>query len=65
VLGRPPAGPVPGQRADLLLLPDVDRGEVVAGAVDARVVLHGGRVVADTRTARAVDLSPYRPALAR
>jgi len=67
VLGRPAAGPGAGQRADLLLVPDVDPGEVLAGAVDARVVLHGGRVVADTRTARAVDLSPApsRPALAR
>jgi cytosine deaminase len=67
VLGRPPAGPGAGQRADLLLVPDVDPGEVLAGAVDARVVLHGGRVVADTRTARAIDLSPAhpQPALAR
>jgi cytosine/creatinine deaminase len=67
VLGRPPAGPGVGQRADLLLVPDVDPGEVLAGAVDARVVLHGGRVVGETRTARAVDLSPApaQPALAR
>jgi cytosine deaminase len=67
VLGRPPAGPGVGQRADLLLVPDVDPGEVLAGAVDARVVLHGGRVVAETRTARAVDLSPApsQPAFAR
>jgi cytosine/creatinine deaminase len=71
VLGLPPAGPVPGARADLLLVPDVDPGEVLAGAIDARVVLHGGRVVADTRTARSLDLSPHdpqrrpRPVLAR
>jgi cytosine deaminase len=71
VLGLAPAGPAVGQRADLVLVPDVDLGEVVAGAVDARVVLHGGRVVADTRTARAIDLSPHdpqphpQPALAR
>jgi cytosine deaminase len=42
-------------------VPDVDPGEVVAGAVDSRVVLHGGRVVADTRTARALDLTPAGP----
>jgi cytosine/creatinine deaminase len=29
---------------------------VLAGAVDARVVVSGGRVVADTRVARALDL---------
>lgn len=56
VLGLPAAGPAPGQRADLLLVPDVHDGEVLAGAVDARVVLHGGRVVADSRSPRALDL---------
>ena len=61
VLGLPAAGPYPGQRADLLLVPDVDLGTVLAGAVDARIVLHGGRVVADTRTARALDLPTAHP----
>jgi cytosine deaminase len=61
VLGLPDAGPHPGQRADLLLVPDVDPGAVLAGAVDARVVLHGGRVVADSRTARDLDLPTAHP----
>ncbi|MCO1660395.1 amidohydrolase family protein [Pseudonocardia sp. S2-4] len=67
VMGLPPAGTAPGERADLMLVPDVDPGDVLAGATDARIVLHGGRVVADTRTARALDLVPdrSRPALAR
>jgi cytosine deaminase len=70
VMGLPPAGTAPGERADLMLVPDVDPGAVLAGATDARIVLHGGRVVADTRTARTLDLLPDlpdrpRPALAR
>ena len=67
VMGLPPAGTAPGERADLMLVPDVDRGVVLAGATDARIVLRGGRVVADTRTARALDLVPdrSRPAHAR
>ena len=42
--------------ADLILVPDVDLGDVLAGAVDARVVLHAGRVLADSRTSRTVAL---------
>lgn len=56
VLGLPPAGVEPGDAADLVLVPDVDLGEVLAGAVDARIVLHAGRAVADTRCARSLDL---------
>lgn len=64
VLGLPRAGTRPGDVADLLLVPDGDYsgdhpgdlGDVLAGAEDARVVLVGGRVVADTRVARTVDL---------
>ncbi len=56
VLGLPPAGTAPGQRADLVLVPDGDLGDVLAGATTARIVLHGGRVVADTRVQRTVDL---------
>lgn len=56
VLGLPAAGTAPGAAADLVLVPDVDLGDVLAGAVDARVVVSGGRVVADTRVARALDL---------
>ncbi|OLT19466.1 hypothetical protein BJF78_10890 [Pseudonocardia sp. CNS-139] len=57
VLGLPPAGPVPGHVADLVLVPDSgDLGDVLAGAEDARVVVAGGRVLADTRVARSLDL---------
>jgi cytosine/creatinine deaminase len=63
VLGLPAAGTAPGAAADLVLVPDVDLGDVLAGAVDARVVVSGGRVIADTRVARALDL-PAVPDLA-
>jgi cytosine/creatinine deaminase len=63
VLGLPPAGTAPGDAADLLLVPDGDLGDVLAGAEEARVVLHGGRVVADTRVTRVLDL-PAVPAVA-
>jgi cytosine/creatinine deaminase len=56
VLGLPRAGVAPGEVADLMLVPDGDPGDLLAGAEDARVVLHGGRVVADTRVRRSVDL---------
>ena len=56
VLGLPRAGTAPGDVADLMLVPDTDLGDVLAGAEEARVVLVGGRVVADTRVARTVDL---------
>ena len=56
VLGLPRAGTAPGDVADLILLPDGDLGDVLAGAEEARVVLSEGRVVADTRVARTLDL---------
>ncbi len=56
VMGLPPAGVAPGDVADLVLVPDGELGDVLAGAADSRIVLHGGRVVADTRTARSLDL---------
>jgi cytosine deaminase len=56
VLGLRPAGTAPGDAADLLLVPDTDLGDVLAGADDARVVVSGGRVVADTRVRRFLDL---------
>ncbi|MCW2717618.1 amidohydrolase family protein [Pseudonocardia sp.] len=56
VLGLPQAGVAPGDVADLMLVPDTEAGDLLAGAEDARIVLHGGRVVADTRVHRAVDL---------
>jgi cytosine/creatinine deaminase len=62
VLGLPPAGTAPGDAADLILVPDGDLGDVLAGAEDTRIVVSGGRVLADTRTARTLDL-PIEPAL--
>jgi cytosine deaminase len=59
VLGLPQAGTAPGAAADLVLVPDVDLGDVLAGAVDARVVVSAGRVIADTRVARALDLPAW------
>ena len=56
VLGCEPAGVAPGERADLVLVPDVDPGDLLASAVDARIVLAGGRVVAETRAACSLDL---------
>ncbi len=56
VLGLPRAGVAPGDTADLMLVPDVALGDLLAGAEDARVVLAGGRVVADTRVRRCVEL---------
>ncbi|WP_433283740.1 amidohydrolase family protein [Pseudonocardia sp. CA-142604] len=63
VLGLPQAGTAPGDVADLLLVPDTDLGDVLAGADDARVVVSGGRVVADTRVSRSLDLPVLRPAI--
>jgi cytosine/creatinine deaminase len=56
VLGLPRAGTVPGDAADLVLVPDGDLGDLLAGGEDARIVVSGGRVLADTRVARTVDL---------
>ncbi|PFG41874.1 cytosine deaminase [Isoptericola jiangsuensis] len=61
VLGLPAAGPVAGHRADLLLVPDVPLGDVLAGGETARVVITGGRVVADTRVTRALALTGTAP----
>jgi cytosine deaminase len=58
VLGLPPVGVEPGCPADLILVPDTDLGDVLAGWVDARIVLHGGRVVSETRVSRSTDLLP-------
>ncbi|SKC75274.1 amidohydrolase family protein [Krasilnikoviella flava] len=64
VLGLPPAGLSLGDRADLVLVPDVPLGDVLAGAEQARVVLAGNRVVADTRVRRDLSLvTPRRPAV--
>ncbi|WP_189668603.1 amidohydrolase family protein [Promicromonospora soli] len=63
VLGLPPAGLSAGDQADLVLVPDVPLGDVLAGGEHARVVLAGGRVVADTRVHRSLALGPAsRPA---
>jgi cytosine/creatinine deaminase len=50
VLGLPTAP------ADLVLVPDTDPGDLLAGVPTARIVLTGGRVVADTRVAQQVRL---------
>jgi cytosine deaminase len=63
VLGLPAAGTAPGSAADLVFVPDGELGDLVAGAVDARVVVSGGRVLADTRVARALDLPTRVPAV--
>ena len=53
----PRAGVAPGDVADLILVPDVDLGDVLAGAETyARIVLSGGRVVADTRVQRRLEV---------
>lgn len=52
VLGLPPVGIAAGRTADLVLVPDTDLGDVVAGWADNRVVVHAGRVVAVTGTRR-------------
>lgn len=57
VMGLPSAGTAPGDVADLVLVPDVELGDVLAGAEDARIVLSGGRIVADTRVDRTWDLT--------
>ncbi|MFD1530199.1 amidohydrolase family protein [Pseudonocardia aurantiaca] len=63
VLGISPAGTVPGDAADLVLVPDGDLGDVLAGAEDARIVVSGGRVLADTRVAHLIDLPADAPPL--
>ncbi|TCO40491.1 cytosine deaminase [Kribbella antiqua] len=46
VLGLPQVGIEAGRPADLIVVPDTDLGNVLAGWDDTRIVLHGGRVVA-------------------
>jgi cytosine deaminase len=48
VLGLDQVGIEPGRPADLIVVPDTDLGNVLAGWDDTRIVLHGGRVVAAT-----------------
>lgn len=48
VLGLPAGGLEPGSPADLIVVPDTDLGEVLAGWGGSRFVVHGGRVVAGT-----------------
>jgi cytosine deaminase len=58
LLGLPPAGTAPGEVADLVLVPDGPIGDVLAGAVDTRVVLRAGMIIAETRVATDVALEP-------
>jgi cytosine/creatinine deaminase len=60
VVGLPRADGTAGSEASFLLVPDDDLGDVVAGAQDARVVVHRGRVVAESRVVRASALDPTR-----
>ncbi|PAY23253.1 cytosine deaminase [Dietzia natronolimnaea] len=48
VMGLPPAGPVPGHRADLLLVRAGGLDDVIADAPVDRIVLRAGRVVSAT-----------------
>ncbi len=64
VLGLPSAGLSVGDRADLVLVPDVPLGDVLAGADHSRVVLAGGRVVADTRVRSSLALWAAAPSAA-
>jgi cytosine deaminase len=49
VLGLPATGLEPGGPADLIVVPDTDLGEVLAGWAGTRIVVHAGRVVSSTR----------------
>lgn len=53
VMSLPEAGPRPGARADLVVVPSPDARAAIADQPDGRIVVHGGRVVAgvDGRTA--------------
>ncbi|GMA31031.1 amidohydrolase family protein [Litorihabitans aurantiacus] len=59
--GMPVAGTDTGDEASFVLVPDSDLGDVVAGTHDARVVVHRGRVVADTRVASSLALDTTHP----
>lgn len=59
VVGLPPAQGRAGDEASFLLVPDADLGDIVAGAEDARVVLHKGRIVAETRVQRTTALPDH------
>ncbi|MFT4082403.1 MAG: amidohydrolase family protein [Nocardioides sp.] len=72
VLGEPPVGAELDRvgslgggpattSADLMLVPDVPLDDVLAGGQTARVVVHGGRVVADTRVSTSLDLPDLDP----
>jgi cytosine deaminase len=56
VMGLPQVGIEAGRAADVVLVPDCDLGDVLAGQVDARIVCQAGRVLADTRVIRSMDL---------
>jgi cytosine deaminase len=58
LLGLKAAGTAPGEAADLVLVPDGPLGDVLAGAVDTRIVLRAGMIIAETRVASTVTLDP-------
>jgi len=62
VMGLPPAGPVPGRRADLLLVRADGLDDVIADAPADRIVIRAGRAVS-ARAAVVVD--PFTPVTTR
>jgi len=54
VMGLPVAGPVPGARAELLAVRAVNLLDAIANAPADRIVIHAGRLVAQTRVERFV-----------
>lgn len=57
VTGLPVAGAVAGAEASFVLVPDVAVGDVIAGATDARVVVHRGRLVSRTDVTRTLSFA--------
>ncbi len=72
VMGLPPAGPRVGAAAELLAVRGTSLLDVIANAPADRIVIHDGRVVAETRVTRTIaapagapgtpDVSPPGPA---
>jgi cytosine deaminase len=56
ILGLPPAGPMPGAKANLLAVDADSVTDALAGPGDARVILHCGRLVSRTTVRREAAL---------
>ena len=63
-MGLPPAGPEPGARAELLAVRGTSLSDVIARASEQRLVVHRGRVVAQTRVTTHLIPSPDHGPLA-